>query len=268
MMQGIGLEDLLKMLAGMSSGEDREESEDQEENHKVLGSLPRIRQACILVLQGKRGKIRELEQRIAALGSKRDEEVKEHDSLVNELKQLDAMFANVGATTPAAAPVDSGSSDGPKPPDGNPASPKAPQEPVPPWLRGKVDADEPEPATNSQNGHKEKSPTEFKRLSKHRPTGNPRLDALEMALHDALERLNNTKMAFHFMAIKEVRLALTDLYKSWDKPEEERISELEAGLKDAVDKLSANPNAANSKVMPEIWGDIIVALQGNKDGNQ
>ena len=109
---------------------------------------------------------------------------------------------------------------------------------------------------------------EFKRLSLHRPTGNERLDTLEMALHDALERLNNTKMAFHFMAIKEVRLVLSDLYKAWDKPEAERIAELEAGLKSAVDKLSANRSAANSKIMPEIWGDIILALQGGKVENQ
>ena len=147
-------------------------------------------------------------------------------------------------------------------------SPKAHQEPVPPWRAEKNDRAGSNPEPEGEPATKEKAKPEFKRLSKHRPTGNSRLDALEMALHDALERLNNSKMAFHFMAIKEVRLALTDLYKSWDKPEEERIAELEAGLKDAVDRLSANPNAANSKVMPEIWGDIIVALQGNKDGNQ
>jgi len=148
------------------------------------------------------------------------------------------------------------------PPAKNPTSPTVLQEPV----TGKIDADE--PAVSKRLGRKAKFSSEFKRLSVHKPTGNPRLDALEMALHDALERLNNTKMAYHFMAIKEVRLALTDLYKAWDRPEEERIAELESGLKDAVDKLSANPNAANSKIMPEIWGDIIVALQGGKVENQ
>jgi len=274
MMQGISIEDLLKMLAGRCSGEEREESDDQEENADGLGPLPKIRQACIMNLKWRCGKIRELELRIAALAAKRNEEIKEHDSLVEELKQLDAMFAQVDVSSPAVGPVDAGSSDGPNPPatppsenpmpppDENPTSPTAPQEPVP----RKADADE--PATAKRRGRKAKFTAEFKRLAVHKPTGNLRLDALETALHDALERLNNTKMAYHFMAIKEVRLALTDLYRAWDKPDAERIAELEAGLKDAVDKLSANRSAANSKIMPQIWGDIIVALQGSKDNNQ
>ncbi len=112
-----------------------------------------------------------------------------------------------------------------------------------------------------------KTPLEYQRLPKHRATGSPRLDMLETALHDALECLNNAKIAYHFKAIKEVRLALTELYKSWDKPEEERIFELEAELKDAAERLSANPSAAKSKVMRNLRSDIIVALQ-NKDDHE
>gem|GEM_PF-1413796 len=270
-MQGIIIEDLLKMLAGMGSGDEREESDDQEENTDMLRSLPGIRLACIMNLKWRGGRIRELEQRIAALEAKRAEEIKEHDRLVDEIKQMDSMFAHVDVSSPATEPVDAGSSDGPQAPvappsDGNPASSTESQEPIPPWRQEKNESDD--SAGAKRRGRKAKFSPEYKRLSLHRPTGNQRLDVLETALHDALERLNNTKMAFHFMVIKEVRLALSDLYKGWDKPEAERIAELDAGLKDAVDKLSANRSAANSKIMPEIWGDIIVALQGDKGENQ
>ena len=122
MMQGISIEDLLKMLAGMSSGEEQEESENEEENVEVLGPLPKIKQACIMVLQGRCGKIRELEQRIAALAAKRDEEIKEHDSLVDELRRLDAMFAQIDVSSPAVGPVDAGNSDGPNRPATPPSS--------------------------------------------------------------------------------------------------------------------------------------------------
>ena len=133
---------------------------------------------------------------------------------------------------------------------GKPAEPKAPEpeaasEPMPRNVRKK----------------RKKAKTGFKRLSKHRATGNARLDSLEMALHDALECLNNTKLAFYVKTIKHVRIALNELNQSWDKPENERLAELESGLKDAVDKLSANSRAEKSKVMQNIWSDIIIALQ-------
>ncbi|MDD5596581.1 MAG: hypothetical protein PHV82_01470 [Victivallaceae bacterium] len=130
-----------------------------------------------------------------------------------------------------------------------------PQEP------GNNTPETPTPVPKHGRKPKEKAKPEYKRLPKHRATGNPRLDALETALHDALECLNNTKLAFYVKDIKEVRLALSELYKSWNKPEDERIAELKAGLKAAADKLSANSRAAKSKIMQDIWSDIIVALQ-------
>ena len=124
----------------------------------------------------------------------------------------------------------------------------------------------PAPETKQKRKPKEKAKTEYQRLPKHRATGNPRLDALETALHDALERLVNTKLAHYVKDINEVRLALIELYKSWDKPEDERLAELESGLKAATDKLSANSRAAKSKIMQDIWSNIIVALQDKEDG--
>ena len=103
-------------------------------------------------------------------------------------------------------------------------------------------------------------------MPKHRSTGNPRLDALETALHDALERLVNTKLAFYVKDIKEVRQSLIKLYKNWDKPGDERLPELETGLKAAADKLSANSRASKSKIMQDIWSSIIVALQDKENG--
>ena len=114
---------------------------------------------------------------------------------------------------------------------------------------------------------REKAKPEYQHLPKHRATGNPRLDALETALHDTLERLVNTKLAHYVKDINEVRLALIELYKSWDCPEDERLAELESGLKAAADKLSANSRAGKSKVMQDIWSNIIVALQ-QKDNNE
>jgi hypothetical protein len=126
----------------------------------------------------------------------------------------------------------------------------------------------PEPAPKAEpkpsRKTKKKVSSGYKRLPKHRATGNPRLDALEISLHDALECLNNTKLAFYVKEIKEVRSALEVLYKSWDKPEEERLPELESELKAATDKLSANSRASKSKVMQNIWSDIIVALQNKQ----
>ena len=123
----------------------------------------------------------------------------------------------------------------------------------------------PEPKAKHERKPKEKP--EYQHLPKHRATGNPRLDALETALHDALERLGNTKLAHYVKDINEVRLALIELYKAWDKPEDERLAELESGLKAAADKLSGNSRAAKSKIMQDIWSDIIVALQ-QKDNNE
>jgi hypothetical protein len=123
-----------------------------------------------------------------------------------------------------------------------------------------------EPAPKPKRKPKEKAKAEYQRLPKHRATGNPRIDALETALHDALERLVNTKLAFYVKDINEVRLALIELYKAWDKSEDERLAELESGLKAAADKLSANSRAAKSKIMQDIWSNIIVALQDKENG--
>ncbi|MFA6717135.1 MAG: hypothetical protein WCS27_17285 [Victivallaceae bacterium] len=123
------------------------------------------------------------------------------------------------------------------------------------------------PEPKAKRERKQKKKAEYQHLPKHRATGNPRLDALETALHDALERLVNTKLAFYVKDINEVRLSLIELYKSWDSPEEERLAELESGLKAAADKLSGNSRAGKSKVMQDIWSDIIVALQ-QKDNDE
>jgi hypothetical protein len=125
-----------------------------------------------------------------------------------------------------------------------------------------------EPEPKAKRARKPKAKPEYQRLPKHRATGNPRLDALETALHDALERLVNTKLAHYVKDINEVRLALIDLYKSWDNPGDERLAELEVGLKAAADKLSANSRASKSKIMQDIWSDIIVALQNKEDNEE
>ena len=152
------------------------------------------------------------------------------------------------------------------------ASPKPEEAKTPPESAKPEPAPEPQksssPELKSKRKHKpkNKAKAEYQRLPKHRATGNPRLDALETALHDALERLVNTKLAFYVKDINEVRLALIELYKAWDKPEDERLPELESGLKAAADKLSANSRAAKSKIMQDIWSDIIVVLQNKEDG--
>lgn len=147
-----------------------------------------------------------------------------------------------------------------------PEGTKTPPGPTPPEPAPEPQTvSDPVPKAKREQKPKKKVNPEYKRLPKHRATGNPRLDILEMALHDALERLNNTKLAFYVKDIKEVRLALIKLYKSWDNPEDERLAELEYGLKEAADKLSANSRAGKSKIMQAIWSDIVVALQNKKD---
>jgi hypothetical protein len=160
---------------------------------------------------------------------------------------------------------------------GKPDKPDAPQKPevekktaapgAPASAPAEKPVAEPEPQAKRERERKPKEKAEYQRLPKHRSTGNPRLDALETALHDALERLVNTKLAHYVKDINEVRLSLIELYKSWDKPEDERLAELESGLKAAADKLSANSRAAKSKIMQDIWSDIIVAIQ-NKENNE
>jgi hypothetical protein len=190
-----------------------------------------------------------------------------------EIERLEDMEGQINARLEALKSLHhfiSGIFDPPKPdkPD-SPAKPEAAKTPT--------ESANPEPEQQTGSGPasktkrdrkpKEKAKTEYRRLSKHRATGNVRLDALETVLHDALECLNNTKLAFYVKDIKEVRLALSELYKSWNKPENERLVELEAGLKAAVDKLSANSRATKSKVMQDVWSDIIVALQ-QKDNDE
>ena len=148
--------------------------------------------------------------------------------------------------------------------------------PKPEDTKTSPESGKPEPAPEPQTGSdaktkrkrktNEKEKAEYQRLPKHRATGNPRLDALETALHDALERLVNTKLAFYVKDIKEVRQALIKLYKDWDKSGDERLPELETGLKAAADKLSANSRATKSKIMQDVWSSIIVALQDKENG--
>jgi len=131
------------------------------------------------------------------------------------------------------------------------------------WQNEKIDE-----STKKRGRKPKKQAEEYQHLPRPKHSGDQRRDALELALHNALERLNNTKMAFHFKTIKRVRKNLEDLFNaSAGKSNDERIVDLEAGLKDAVELLSTNPNAANSKVMQNLWSDIIVALQG-KDSEQ
>ena len=131
-------------------------------------------------------------------------------------------------------PPKTNKADSPKPKEAKPA-------PEPELQTGS----DPKPKRKQKRKPKEKA--KYQRLPKHRSTGNPRLDALETALHDALERLVNTKLAFYVKDIKEVRQALIKLYKDWDKPGDERLPELETGLKAAADKLSANSVLPNPK---------------------
>ena len=126
----------------------------------------------------------------------------------------------------------------------------------------------PEPKKKSERKSRKKAKPEFKTLPKHPVTGNERRDRLESALHDALERLNNTKMAFHFRKVKMVRQALEELYKAAGGSDEERINLLETGLKDAVNILTNSPRAASSKAMQDIWQNIIVALQEVDDDDK
>ena len=148
--------------------------------------------------------------------------------------------------------------------DKAPEGAKTPPEPPQPEPAPEPTGYDPKP--KHKRKPKEKAKPEYQHLPKHRATGNPRLDALETALHDALERLVNTKLAHYVKDINEVRLALIELYKAWDKPGDERLAELEVGLKVAADKLSGNSRAAKSKIMQDIWSDIIVALQDKENG--
>jgi hypothetical protein len=158
-------------------------------------------------------------------------------------------------------PSKTNKTDSPKPEDT-----KTPPEPAKPEPEPEPQASS-DPQPKRKRKPRDKAKPEYQRLPKHRSTGNPRLDILETALHDALERLVNTKLAHYVKDINEVRLALTELYKSWDKPQDERLAELESGLKAAADKLSGNSRAAKSEVMRNIWSDIVVALQ-QKDNNE
>jgi hypothetical protein len=156
----------------------------------------------------------------------------------------------------------------------DPPKPDKAASPKPEDTKTSPESGKPEPAPEPKAGSdskpkrkpKEKKKAEYQRLPRHRATGNPRLDVLETALHDALERLVNTKLAFYVKDIKEVRQALIKLYKDWDKSGDERLPELETGLKEAADKLSANSRASKSKIMQDIWSSIIVALQDKENG--
>jgi len=152
---------------------------------------------------------------------KRLEEIeKQIKSRLEVVKQLHRWISEV------FDPPKTDKTDSPKPEDTKTSSPAQP-EPEPEPQAGS------EPAPKPKRKPKEKAKPEYQRLPKHRATGNPRLDALETALHDALERLANTKLAHYVKDINEVRLALIELYKAWDSPEDERLAELESGLKAA-----------------------------------
>ena len=262
------LDEMFKDMVGKNEDDTGKEMDEDAVNPS------RVKHACATVLADMRREIHAVERTLAVLNAKREMLIEEHDALVEEVKALDNKAQMTSDAPPVGSPEESNQPENHagQPPSKTPSNtvnfetPATPREPEAVLPTEKIDANELVPKL--RRGRKAKFSPEFKRLSVHKPTGNPRLDSLETALHDALERLNNAKMAYHFMVIKEVRLALTDLYRAWDKPEAERIAELEAGLKDAVDKLSANRSASNSKIMPEIWGDIIVALQGGKVENQ
>lgn len=232
------MQDLMKMMESLFEGLSGNNSPKENAETESANSNSRVRQACRAVLSGMKCEINAMEHMLIALDAKRDALIDEYNALVREVKGMN------GDSESEKVPTCNGKSD--QADDLNDASQSAEkidqdneangsstqtEVPVPPWLREKVAEDE--SVTKLKRGRKpqEKVEPEFKRLPVHRATGNLRLDVLEMALHDTLERLNNSKMAYHFMTIKEVRLALNELYKSWDKPENERIAELEVGLK-------------------------------------
>jgi len=243
-MQENCLEDFLRMLAGMSSGEEeREESEPQEDDSENLGPFPKIKQACILLLNWKRCKIREKERRMAALGAERDEEIKEHNGLVDELKLLDARFAATAPMSGAPPMTNSEVVDEPKSPE--------------------QAGDAPQPETPPEEGEHEdeRQGADAQPESQLKLDGISRLERLQAGLDHALEVLSGSKMAFHFKAIMQLRLDLIELSNANGKSEADRIAELEAGLKHAVEVLSTSPNAANSKTMRQLWGDLILVLK-------
>ena len=223
--------------------EDANQAENARENDRTT-----LEQLGYMRLKAMNNFIEVIDTTIAALAHLKASIESDRDKLLQEIRE------HFGVRKPEPSAESTGDAEAKAP-----APPSQPAEPM------ADEASDPKPRRIRKT--REKAKPEYQRLPKHRATGNPRLDALETALHDALERLVNTKLAFYVKDINEVRLALIELYKSWDCPEDERLAGLESGLKEAADKLSANSRAAKSKIMQDIWSDIIVALQ-KKDNKE
>lgn len=237
-MDGIKQEDLLKMLAGMSSGDEREESEDQESDEEDTEKHSRVKKACATVLMDMRREIHSLERALAVLNAKREALIEEHNLLVDEVKVLE---------------------EEPKPTDPFEETPSLePERGVP--SPGSLSEDE----RPGDDRPRETAPSELEPALDDMS----RLERLQAGLDHAIEVLSGSKMAFHFKTLIQLRLDLTELSNADDKPEEERIAELVEGLKHAVEVLSTSPNAANSKTMRQLWGDLIVVLNPESEPKQ
>jgi hypothetical protein len=222
--------------------EDANQAENARENERTT-----LEQLGYMRLKAMNNFIEVIDTTIAALAHLKASIESDRDKLLKEIRK------HFGERKPEPSAESTG--------DAEAKAPAPPSQPAAPMADA---ASDPKPRRIRKT--REKAKPEYRHLPKHRATGNPRLDALETALHDALERLANTKLAHYVKDINEVRLALIELYKSWDKPGDERLAELESGLKAAADKLSGNSRAAKSEVIRNIWSDIVVALQNKENG--
>jgi len=232
-MQGSCLDDLLKELAGICSGD--EEREHQKDDNVDTEKQSRVKKACATVLTDMRREIHSLERTLAVLNAKREMLIDEHNALVDEVKAMD---------------------EEPKPTDADEAA--SPPTTPPRGQQGSIPQPEPPP---EGGGHEEENQGNEQPESELKLDGMSRQERLRFGLVHAIKVLDGSKMAFHFKAIKQLRLDLIDLANAEDKPEDERIAELEDSLKNAVEVLSTSPNAANSKTMRQLWGDLIVVLK-------
>ena len=227
------LDELFKAMAE-KSGDD-----DNEETMQDAGEFFRVKHACATVLADMRREIQSLERTLAALNAKREMLIAEHNALVDEVKAMEKESMNSDSTEPVQQAV--------PPSDDNPAANQQPEE----------------EAHEDEAQGTEEQPETMLNLD-----GMSRLERLQFGLAHAIEVLSGSKMAFHFKAIKQLRLDLLVLSKTDDKPKDEHIAELESGLKHAVEVLSTSPNAANSKTMRQLWGDLIVVLKSEGDSQQ
>jgi len=193
--------------------------------------------ACATVLKDMRQEIHSLERTLAVLNAKREMLIEEHNALVDEVKAMEERSTST-------APIDEMTEGQP----GGAPPPGSPQE---------------------EEDHEEEHQSEEEQpASELKLDGMSRLERLRFGLDHAIKVLDGSKMAFHFKAIKQLRLDLIDLANAEGKPEEERIAELEYGLKNAVEVLSTSPNAANSKTMRQLWRALILVLKPESEPNQ